>query len=175
MAKPRRKTDDQIALDMARSMLPASQARKNEFKLVDVQNHSEADQRHMKRSGQARTIRRKTRLEKLYLRKLLDVRELLACEWYQAQHEMERDTLVKVADWQATSPSSDRAYGHWPSGTILEPGQSLFDWARESIPPIARPMFDRIVLHGQSAGKWGPAFKLSAARLLAHIEGKVEL
>ncbi len=175
MPKPRRKTPDQEANEMARALLPAAQAVKGDFSLVDVQNFSEADQRHMKRSGQIRTIRRKTRLEKLYLRKLLTVRELLACEWYQAQHEAENDTLVRIADWQASSPSSDKAFGHWPAGMILEPGQSMLEWAREAIPPIARPMFDRIVIQGQSAGKWGPAFKLVAARLLEHIEGKVEL
>ncbi len=80
-----------------------------------------------------------------------------------------------MADWQATAPSSDKAYGHWPKGAILEPAQSPFEWAQQAIPPVARPIFNGIVLHGRSAGKWAPAFKAMASRLLEHIEAEIEL
>jgi len=175
MPKPRRKTDEQLATDMARSLLPASQATKRTFVLVDVQNHSEADQRHMKRSGQVRTIRRLTRIEKLERRGVIDKREGAACEWYATAHAARYDTCGITANYGESSGAANTNFDHLPKTKLQWDALTHYDMARQAIPPMVRPMFERIVLEGRPLGKLAITFRNAARRLLAHIEGKVAL
>ncbi len=175
MAKQRRKTDDQIALEMARSVLPAAQAKRREFVLVDVQNHSEADQRHMTRSGQKKTIRRLTRIDKLYKRGVIDQREAAACEWYFRAHSARYDTLGTTANYGESSGAANTNFDHLPKTKIQWEALTHYDMARAAIPAMVRPMFDRIVIEGRPLGKLAITFRTAARRLLDAIEGKVAL
>lgn len=175
MPKPRRKSDEQLANEMARTVLPAAQYRKNGFALVDVQNHSEADQRHMKRSGQDRTIRRLTRIEKLVTRHVISKDEAKACEWYAAAHAARYDTTGTTANYGESNGAANTNFDHLPKTKLQWDALAHYDMAREAIPPMTRPMFDRIVLEGRPLGKLAITFRNAARRLLEHIEGKVAL
>ncbi len=155
--------------------VPEAQLGRASFTIVDVANHSEADQRHAVRSRQMRTVRRKTKIEKLRDALVISPREALACEWYQAAYEEHYETRVKIADWSATGGCSNRAYGHWPHGTTMKPGTSLLDYARQAINPAFLPMFERVVLHGRPLGKLAITFRTAARQLLEQIEGEVAL
>ncbi len=167
------KADPTIAL--AYATVPAIQVANDRFEICDVANHSDGDQRHMVRSGQKKTVRRLTKIEKLHKAGIIDKREALACEWYQAQYEEQYETRVKIADWAATGGSSDKTFGHWPAGALLERGDSWYLWARKSISPMTLPIFERVVIHGRPLGKLAITFRTAARQLLQHIEGKVAL
>ena len=175
MAKPRRKTDEQLANEMARTLLPASQAKRGEFKLVDVQNHSDADQRHMKRSGQARTIRRLTRIEKLQHRGVIDKREGAACEWYAGAHSARYDTSGVTANYGESNGAATTNFDHLPKTKAQWEALTHFDFARAGISPSCLGLFEAVVLQGAKLGNRALAFKVAVEQLLRRIEGKIAL
>ncbi len=155
--------------------MPQSQIDRGDYEACDVANRTDADQRHSVRSEQTRTIRKKTKLQKLKDAGIINSRELSACEWYQSTYEEHYETRVRIADWSATGGASDRAYGHWPAGVVLEPGMNMIEFARQGISPAVLPMFDRVVLHGRPLGKLAITFRTAARKLLEQIEGMVAL
>ncbi len=179
MPKLKRKTNRirvSSAAQVARKIgLPEAQIANDDFVLTDVSNHSDAEQRHMVRSGEKKTVRRTTKIDQLHKRGIIDKREALACEWYQATYEEQYETRIKIADWGATGGSSDRAYGHWPVGAPLERGLNMYEFAREAINPAFVSMFERVVLHGRPLGKLAITFRSAARSVLKRIEGIVEL
>lgn len=170
----RRKQKQDPVLRQAKFIgVPSAQIRSGAFVLVDIANRTEQDQRHMVRSGEKRTIRRKTKIEKLRDAGVISTKEALACEWYQSAYEEYFETRVRIADWSGTCGSSDKAFGHWPVGMTLEPGDTLVEYARKSISPMFLPLFERVVLHGRPLGKLAITFRMAARQLLEAVEGRV--
>jgi|SRR6185503_7467840 len=175
MGRRLRKTREDPAIRIALAITTPEQARRGDLRIVDIANHSDADQRHMVRSGERKTIRRQSKVDELRVRGLLDDDEAKACEWYQTTYESEYVARLRICDWEGGSRSTDKAYGHWPAGKYLEPGDSLFEFAREGISPPIRLMFERVVLHGWPVGKLGILLKLAARQVMHRIEGRVNI
>lgn len=173
--KQKSKTPEQLANEMQRAVLPAAQFQKAAFVLVDVQNYTDADQRVMVRSKQTKTIRRLTRLEKLAKRKVLTEMEARACEWYAAAHAARYDTTGTTANYGESSGACNANFDHLPKTQIQWEAMVHYDMARGCIPPMIRPMFERIVLDGKPIGKLRFTFCYAVRSLLKGIEGKVAL
>jgi hypothetical protein len=155
--------------------LPDSQMGRGRLRLVDVQNHTDDDQRVMNRSGKRQTVFRKTKIDKLFDAKIISKREALACEWYAATHAARYDTTGVTARYGESSGGGCTNFDHLPKTREQQDAFHHFADARASICPIARPLFERVVLHGRPLGKLAITFRITAQRLLAHIEGKVAL
>ena len=120
----------------------------------------------MVRSGEKRTIRRRTHIEKLKAQLHLEEREAAACEWYADAHAARYDTLGVTASY------GERGL----SGSMDFEAVAQFEQAREAISPPLRLMFDRIVLQGWGVGKSTQfMFRLAARQLMHGIETFVEL
>lgn len=170
-----RKRPDPVARQARAVGVPEQQIRNGGLQLCDVVDFSAADTRKTVRSGERQTVRRQPKLHELYVRGVINIPELLACRWYQAQYEAQYETRVKIADWQATAGTSDKAFGHWPATDTLGPGANMWQLARQSINPAFLPLFERVVLHGRPLGKLAISFRSCARRVLETIEGQVEL
>lgn len=171
ISKP--KPDPVIAL--ALSIVPAIQARKGEFEMCGVANHSDADQRHMVRSGERRTIRRKPKIDELVVRGTINQREAAACEWYAQAHALRYDTTGVTMRYGTAGGGGCTNFDHLPKSREQEDAYLYFTYAREGINPFFLPMFERIVLYGRPLGKLGISFRTAARELLARIEDKVAL
>lgn len=169
-----KKTRDTPVAKVARQIDLAS-PHHGDFQLADRVAYSSKDASAALRSGEKQTLRRTTKIDQLVKRGILDKREGLACEWYQGQHEQQYEARVKIAQWDATASASEKSFGHWPSKRCLNDNPTLFEEARADIPTTIRPMFERVVLHGRPLGKLAITFRMTARRLLEHIEGKVAL
>ncbi len=155
--------------------LPEAQNIRGDFTLHDIANHSEADQRHMVRSGKRETIRRYTKIEKLERAGVIDKREALACEWYATAHAMRFDTVGITARYGCASGGGCTNFDHLPKTREQEEAFRNFEFARQAINPFFLPMFERVVLHGRPLGKLAITFRTVARQLLRHIEGRVAL
>lgn len=154
--------------------IPGSQIRRGDFAIRDVANHSEADQRDMQSLKRTRTIRRKTRLEKLHQRKVINDTELKACEWYHDAHAMRYDTSGITAKYGA-SGHRGTSFDHLPKNRDQEIAFWNFDFAREGICPSLRGLFDRVVIHGRPLDRLTRTFRLAVNQLITRIEGRVAL
>lgn len=179
MPRAKRKTDEQLANDMARSLLPAasicfddkshSRARKTAFVLVDVQNHSEADQRHMTRSGQKKTIRRKTHIQKLVAQRQLTEAQGAICKWYADQHEQGFATVGCTANYGGAGGGGFGSYDLLARYQAQAIARNNYTTARLSLGMLAS-LFERVVIHETpiaEPGQRGIATRLRCSLSLA--------
>ncbi|WP_324807189.1 hypothetical protein SH584_11410 [Sphingomonas sp. LY29] len=160
------------AAQVARKIgLPEAQIANDDFVLADVSNHSDAEQRHMVRSGEKKTVRKKTKLEKLYDAGLLTLEGYRACRWYQDSYSLGYDTIGVVAQYENTGgvSSGQRTFSH--SGT-LEQVQARLDYAfaREGLDSMALSLLDKVVLHGRPIGRLSITFRLAVAKLVVQAD-----
>lgn len=174
MRRLRKKREDPI-VRLALAITTPEQARRGDLRLVDVSNHSDADQRHMVRSGERKTIRRLTHIEKLKNRGVLDDREAAACQWYADAHAARYDTLGIAAKYGDGGGGGSMNFDHLPKTREQEDAWLLLDYARSCISPPIRGMFDRIVVHQWRVGKLGILLKLASRQLMHGIEDRVDL
>lgn len=171
MASAARKPRVDEATRIARALLPHGQAELHAFRAVDVANHTESDQRHMVRSGEKRTIRRLSQVERLRIRWGLDPDEARACQWYADAFEARYSTIgttAKYGDQRGGSPDFD----HLPKTPDQDTAGGQLAYAREGISPNLRPMFDRVVIHGFDMDRGAAVlFRLAARQLMHRIEG----
>lgn len=167
--------------------LPVIQVANDRFEHCDIVNFSNADSSTTQRSiGQTKsnkdikderrqTIRRVPKVKELYIRGVINQRELAACEWYVTQHEAERQR-IKIAQLDSEGGrSSDLAFGHWPANRVMAPGLTDFEEARAAINPFLVALFERVVLYHRPLGRLTRSFRLAIAQLIERIEGKVSL
>lgn len=173
--KPRPRRIKRDRLDPATRLaleldLPQAQIAQGDFAVRDVANHSDAEQRHSVRSGNTRTVCRLNRIDKLVKRQVISTREGAACQWYANAHAMRYDTTGITASYGDGGGAPRTNFDHLPKNRAQEQAFWHFDGARAVIPPMIRPMFDRVVLHGAELGKLAITFRTVARRLLEHIE-----
>jgi hypothetical protein len=160
---------------LALSIVPAAQVANGRFEKCSVSNHSDADQRHMVRSGERSTIRRKPKIDELVQRGTISQREAAACEWYASAHALRYDTTGVTMRYGSVGGGRGTNFDHLPKTREQEDAYRHFTYAREGINPFFLPMFERIVLYGRPLGKLGITFRTAARELLARIEDKVAL
>jgi hypothetical protein len=164
------------ATRIARAILPLTQANRGGFKVVDIANRSDADQRHMVRSGEKRTIRRLTHVERLSVTQGLDQRELAALQWYADAHAARYDTLGIIGNYGEGTRCGRTDFDHLPSNIDQALAAEQFDHARSAISAPIRNMFDRVVLQGFHVGKGTERlFRLALNQLMHRIEQFVAL
>lgn len=144
------KTPEQQATRLARQMsnvgFPKVQAGRGGFVVVDVANHSDADQRHMVRSGDKQTIRKLTRIERLRNAGTINHDEAAACQWYADAAAIGYDTTGTTANYAEAGSRSKRHWDHLPKYAAQEEGRESFLWARKVLPEHLLPMFEAVVL-----------------------------
>ena len=172
--KIRRANADPV-VKLARTIVNAEQVAHGDWAIRDIANHSDADQRSMVRSGEKRTIRKKTKIEKLVTAKVLSAREGAACEWYADAHAMRYDTTGITAKYGDSAGGGKTNFDHLPKTREQEDAFRNFEFARAGISPMILPMFERVVLHGRPLGRLALTFRHAARQLLERIEGKVAL
>lgn len=158
------------AIKLARAIVPAAQVKKGAFKIHDVANRTEADQRHMVRSGEKRTIRRVSHIEWLAKRKLISPRQAAVCEWYQRQHELGYEVSVGVtANYLGAGGG-----GFGPVDLLArhkaqyEARQNYID-ARSAVPPMLLPLFERVVLRNGPLARLANSFRYAISRIDAEV------
>jgi hypothetical protein len=143
----RRKERQDPVLKQARLVgVPPVQRRQGTFAIVDIANRTDADQRHMVRSGEKRTVRRMTHLEKLYARKVLTLRQLRICEWYADQHEKGFATTCHISNYGSAGGSAPGSMDLLAKTRDQVIAREMYRQARMSISPMLISLFERVVL-----------------------------
>ncbi len=180
------RTPEQKLHKLARRLLPAVQVANDRFAIVDVANHSDADQRHMVRSAEKETIRRLTRVEKLRRAGTIAPHEAEACQWYANVFAMGYDTIGCTADYQGSGVRGGRGYCLASQYAEQQEARTDYGFARSAIPPDILPMFEKVVLMGEpiadASGAKGRAlerataiFRLGANLLHGRIAHRLEI
>lgn len=181
------------ALALARLVgVPAAQRVRGDLAIVPVANRSAADQRHAIRSGETRTVRKLTRIEKLQKAGTIAPHEAAACLWYAQAHELGYATLGITGSYDQaarTKGSGARPACHLPRYKAQTEARADYAFARAAIPPFLLPLFEKVVLAGetmsaaggelwrdlakaQRSSKLSAAFRLAANKLherIAHL------
>lgn len=177
------RTPEQQLIKLARRLLPAVQARRGDFTFHDVQNRTDADQRHMVRSDEKRTLRRLTRVEKLQRAGTITRDEAQACQWYADAYSLGYDTIGMTAHYQGSGVRSGGVFCLASRYRAQQEARENYDFAKQGISPFLLPLFERVVIEGltigqatQKAGRqltrYTSAFRLAANQLhgrIAHI------
>jgi hypothetical protein len=143
----RRKERQDPVLKQARLVgVPQIQRRPGTFAIVDIANRTEADQRHMVRSGEKRTVRRMTHLEKLYARKVLTLRQLRICEWYADQHERGFATTCHISNYGSAGGSAPGSMDLLSKTRDQFIAREQYRQAKASIRPCLVGLFESVVL-----------------------------
>ncbi len=176
MTRRRLKTKPPKAARQARLIgVPDAQIASGAFVLCDVQNFSEADQRHSVRSRQTLTVRRMAKVHVLLARKVITPREAAACDWYASTHSARYDTTGTTANYGGAGGRSSTNYDHLPKTKSQQEAFDLFSEARAGIHPKLVGLFERVVLYHRPLGRLTRTFRLAIAQLVERIEGKVQL
>ena len=168
MAKRSTKIRQDPATRMAKSLLPAAQARRGDFVLVDVANHSEKDQRHSVRSGETRTIRRTPKIMQLVNARIITKAEALTCQWYADRHSEGFDTVGITANYGGVGGGGCNAFTHLAKHKAQMIARQEYSAARASMNPTLVPLFEKVVLHGRSS-RLGVSFRLAIKQLDEHL------
>jgi hypothetical protein len=177
------RSPEQQLIRLARRLLPEIQARRGDFRLHDVQNRSEADQRHMLRSEEKKTLQRVTRIDKLRNARVIDAHEAAACQWYADAYCAGYDTVGVTANYGGSGVRSGHLFCHAARYREQREARDNYEFAKQGIPPFLLPLFERVVIEGVSiAGatnrngrelhKLTAEFRLAANRLherIAHL------
>lgn len=150
MAKSKRirkaKTRVDPVAKLALTIIPREQFRMGAYAIRDVANHSESDQRSMVRSGETRTVRRKTRIELMRDAGVITVDQASACEWYASNYELGFQTVGCTANYAGAGG------GGFGSGDLLArykaqgEARENFTYARLAIPRHLLDIFDAVTL-----------------------------
>lgn len=176
----RAKAEEPLLDKLVRTTLPRGHV-VNDYVLTDAPNTTDADQRHAMRSGAVRTIRRKTRIEKLVTRKVITPEQAKACQWYADMYETGYQTGQGTTANYGGEGGQGNARGHDHMARNVAQYRARQDWlwAREAITPGFVRAFDDIVLNGASIGEVNDhrdaplAFKLCAQSLLARVSERL--
>lgn len=166
------------------SDVPAAQLGRNAFTIVDVANHSEADQRHSVRSRQMRTVRRKTHMQRFREAGVLTPEQAAACEWYQTAWELGFGNSVSIANYEGMGGASGKR-DHLANSAEQARARDDYAWARQAIPSWLLPVFEGIILtpiHEQMVRKiirnndrLGTKIRLAADLLYGRVNGLIQV
>lgn len=146
-SKPRRTKKARLdpVMKLAKALgIPLEQ--RNGLAIVNVANHSDADQRASVRSGETETVRRLTRIELLTKAGVITQDQALACGWYANQHEMAFQTIGCTANYGGAGG------GGFGAGDLLaryraqSEARENYRYARQAIPEHLVGTFECIVL-----------------------------
>jgi hypothetical protein len=153
--RSRRTKQADPAAKLAKELLPEAQARRADYRLVDVANHTDADQRHMVRSGEKKTLRKMTRVERLTRAGVISPDQALACEWYAHAYELGFQTVGCTANYMGAGGGGFGATDLFARYKAQGEARANYHYARQAIPNHLLGLFEAIVLHGgDEPGRW---------------------
>ena len=164
--KIRKAVQDPIA-KLERELVPDVQAKRGLYLIVDAPTFAGET---TGAGSKARTLRRKTKIEKLEGQGIINKRESEACEWYACAHSARYDVLGITARYGEYGGGGIKSYCHGPKTPEQIAAFYDYDFARAGINPRILPMFERVVLYGRPLGKLALTFRLAARQLLARLE-----
>lgn len=171
-----KKLREDPAIRLALSITTPQQARRGDLRIVDISNHTDADQRRMVRSGETKTIRRLTLAERLKSKLGLEDQEAAACQWYHDAYEARYSTLGTIAKYGDLRGSGIHDFDHMPKTPEQDIAGGNFDYGRSSISPNLLPMFERVVLYGWEMDRGTTMlFRLAARQLMHRLEAVIAL
>lgn len=138
------KTDPVVKL--ARLILPERQATNGDLAIRDVANHSDADQRASVRSGETKTVRRKTRVELLQLAGIITREQQAACEWYLTAFELGYQTVGCTGNYTGAGGGGFGSTDLFARYKAQREARENFQYAKQAIPQHLRANFDRVVI-----------------------------
>jgi hypothetical protein len=144
--------------------LPVAQLRRG-FRVVEVSNRTDADQRHSIRSKQTRTLRKLTRTEKLLRVGVIDAEQAAACEWYAAAHALGYDTLGVTANYEGSIGGGDAGHTHLARNRAQQGAREDYAYARGGVNAMLLPLLDRVLLQGRPIGRLGSSFRTAVRQL----------
>lgn len=140
---------------LALSIVPAAQVANDRFVECNVANHSENDQRHTVRSGEKKTVRRFSHIDWLVVRKTLSAEHGKLCQWYADQHELGYSTIGCTANYCGTGGGGFGSTDLLSRHITQARARDNYAMARDAIPNILRPLFERVVIGGLGLGEAG--------------------
>lgn len=171
---------------LMRAILPAGRS-SDDYRVVDVANTSDTDQREMMRSKLTRadaidtkTLRKRTRLEKLHTRGVIDADQLAACEWYAERHETGFLAGQRVtANYGEGGGGNARGHDHLARNIAQYHARRDFIRVKACIPIAHAAMFDAVVLNGASIAEAsgdrnaGDEFRACAQTLYERVKDRL--
>lgn len=163
-----RKTREDPVLKLAKTILPLEQC--HNLAIRDVANHTEADQRASIRSGETRTVRKLTRVERLTKAGVITPEQAAACEAYCEFYELGFQTVGCTANYTGAGG------GGFGSGDLLarykaqQEARENYYYARSALPERLQYMFEAVLLTDYFPREWDKNLKLrfSLAAFLLH-------
>lgn len=116
------KAPEQAMTRLVDKILPDGLAARLDLAMVDVANQTDADQRHMVRSEQTRTVRRLTRIERMARAGMIEKHHVAACEWYASAHALGYDTIGVTAQY---GEGTDARRGAAPTARPIASGRPV--------------------------------------------------
>jgi len=150
--------------------VPTAQQGRGSFTIVDVANHSEADQRHAVRSRQMRTVRRKPKLMQLYDARVLTLDGYKACLWYHDLHALGYDTVGITANYEGGAGGGQTSFTHLARYREQGRARIAYAFARDGVDATLRPLLERVVLHGRPIGRLTLSFRRAVDQLIERAE-----
>lgn len=148
-------------------IVPPVQVRRGDFDLHDVANHSEADQRHMVRSKETQTVRRKSHLEKLCSRKAITPDQFRICQWYADQYEAGFATVGCTANYMGAGGGGFGAKDLFARYEAQLAARENYAMAKATISRPLISLFERVVIHQTPINEGGRCTRLSLSFRLA--------
>lgn len=153
--KRKNRTPDQEAAKVARSIGLAPEQIRRGVSLAQVSNWTEGDQRKMIRSGETRTVRKRTRVERLRSAGTIEPHEAAACEAYANWHALGYDTIGCTANYEGAGGGGFRSEDLLARYRAQGEARESYQFARQALPPMFLPMFEAIVLEGRAISEAG--------------------
>ncbi len=129
---------------LAKTILPPEQHRN--LIIRDVANHSEADQRASVRSGETKTVRKLTRVERLQKADVITAEQALACEWYASAYELGFQTVGCTANYSGAGGGGFGSSDLFARYKAQGEARDNYRYARSAIPRALLPLFEQVVL-----------------------------
>lgn len=141
-----RKIKTNQAERLAARIMPAAQVARGGFEIHGVANHTDADQRYMVRSGEKKTVRKLTRIERLARAKIINADQLLACEWYASAYELGFQTIGCTVNYLGAGGGGFGAGDLFSRYSAQAEARENYHYARQAIPRRLLGIFEHVVL-----------------------------
>ncbi len=177
MTRRQYKTKEPKASRIARSVgVPDAQVERGGIVLIDAPNLTTYVHRGEAVAPKQKvlTVRKLTKIEKLYNAKLLTKDEAAICEWYHKTHATAYDISGVTADYGRAARGRCTNFIPYQGGKAMQAAKREYLFARAGIDPRLVGMFERVVLQGRPLGQLRRAFRL-AIRQLADRMGEMRV
>ncbi len=177
MTRRKFKTKEPKASRTAKAIgMPDAQVKRGGMVLVDAPNLTTDVHRGEAVAPKQKvlTVRKLTKIEKLYNAKLLTKDEASICEWYHKTHATAYDIRGVTADYGRAGGGGCTNFIPYQGGKAMQAAKREYLFARAGIDPRLVGMFEWVVLHGRPLGQLRRTFRL-AIRQLAERMGEMRV